>query len=73
MLRLFFNYYFKYIYIYKEFIVKCVWIKSQGQFVLSLIWQADSLLTPHTQVKAYNEQTGVKGGKKDKEREVETG
>lgn len=53
------------------FVVKHVLVKSQGQFALSLIWRADSLLTPRRQVKTYAEQTRVKKGGKGIKRERE--
>lgn len=58
----------------KEFLLKYVWIKSQGQFALTLIWQADRLPAPCKQVKAYAEQTREKRGvkkKREKERQDE--
>lgn len=48
-------------------------VKSKEQFALSLIWRADSLLKPCRQVKAYAEQSRVKGEERDKESERETG
>lgn len=44
-----------------EVVDKCVCVKSQGQFVLSLIWRADSLLTLCGQVKADKSRRGETG------------